>query len=168
MRCLSRRPEYLRARVAPSTEVVHGDVLRPETIRAPALEGVDTAYYLVHSMSSSRPFDEADRRGARVRRRGAGCRRAEDRLPGRARSRRASRRTSPAAQEVGRILRASGVPTIEFRASIVIGSGSALVRDDPRPRREAAGDGDAALGARAAQPIAIEDVLAYLARRARP
>ena len=47
----------------PTTEVVHGDVLQPETM-APALAGVDTVYYLVHSMSSSRPFDEADREAA--------------------------------------------------------------------------------------------------------
>ena len=65
-------------------------------------------------------------------------------------------------QEVGEILRASGVPTIELRASIVIGSGSAsfeMVRSlveklpvmvTPRWVRVLA------------QPIAIEDVLAYL------
>ena len=64
VRCLSRRPEYLRPSVAATTEVVRGDVLQPETI-APALVGVDTVYYLVHSMSSSRPFDEADRAAAR-------------------------------------------------------------------------------------------------------
>ena len=65
-------------------------------------------------------------------------------------------------QEVGEILRASGVPTIEFRASIVIGSGSAsfemiraLVEKLPvmvTPRWVRV----------RAQPIAIEDVLAYL------
>src|SRR5690606_12992585 len=65
-------------------------------------------------------------------------------------------------QEVGRILRESGVPTIEFRASIVIGSGSlsfemirALVRKLPvmiTPKWVGA----------LAQPIAIEDVTAYL------
>ena len=65
-------------------------------------------------------------------------------------------------QEVGEILRASGVPTIELRASIVIGSGSAsfemiraLVEKLPvmvTPRWVRV----------RAQPIAIEDVLAYL------
>ena len=65
-------------------------------------------------------------------------------------------------QEVGAILRSAGVPTIEFRASIVIGSGSAsyelvraLVENTPLfiapPWVETA-----------AQPIAIEDVLEYL------
>jgi len=65
-------------------------------------------------------------------------------------------------QEVADILRSSGVPTIEFRASIVIGSGSlsfemirALVQRLPVmicPRW---------VGVKA-QPIAVEDVIAYL------
>ena len=63
MRCLSRRPEYLEARVGPGTEVVRGDVSRPRTLR-PALEGVETAYYLVHSMGSGGSFVEADRKAA--------------------------------------------------------------------------------------------------------
>jgi uncharacterized protein YbjT (DUF2867 family) len=161
VRCLSRRPELLRHRVGPSTEVVEGDVLRPETLPA-ALAGVDAVYYLVHSMSSSRPFDEADRAAARA-------------FAAAAREARVSRviylgglgegDLSPhlaSRQEVGRILRESGVPTIELRASIVIGSGSASfdmlralverlpVMVTPRWVRVRT------------QPIAIEDVLAYL------
>ncbi len=161
VRCLSRRPEFLAGRVGPRTEVVLGDVLRPETI-APALAGVDTVYYLVHSMSSPRPFDEADREAARAfatAARAAGVRKiiylgglGEGELSAHLASR----------QEVGRILRESGVPTIEFRASIVIGSGSAsyeMIRSlverlpimvTPRWVRTLA------------QPIAIEDLLAYL------
>jgi uncharacterized protein YbjT (DUF2867 family) len=64
--------------------------------------------------------------------------------------------------EVGRILRESGVPTIEFRASIIIGSGSisfeivrSLVDRSPVlliPRWVVS----------RAQPLAVEDVLAYL------
>ena len=42
---------------------MRGDVLQPASI-GPALAGVDTVYYLVHSMSSSRPFDVADREAA--------------------------------------------------------------------------------------------------------
>ena len=65
-------------------------------------------------------------------------------------------------QEVGRILRESGVPTVEFRCSIVIGSGSAsfemlraLVERLPvmvTPRWVTT----------RTQPIAIEDVISYL------
>src|SRR6185369_5214455 len=64
--------------------------------------------------------------------------------------------------EVGRILRDSGVPTIEFRASIVIGSGSvsfelvrALVEKLPVMVTPSWVDTPT-------QPIAIEDLVAYL------
>ena len=161
VRCLSRRPDLVASRLAPGTEVVEGDLLRPESI-GPALEGVETAYYLVHSMGSRRQFDVEDRRAAAAfaaAAREAGIRRivylgglGHGELSGHLESR----------QEVGRILRASGVPTVEFRASIVIGSGSAsfeMLRNlvdrlpvmvTPRWVRMRA------------QPIAIEDVLAYL------
>jgi uncharacterized protein YbjT (DUF2867 family) len=161
VRCLSRRPEYLRARVAETTEVVAGDVLRPKTM-PPALVGVDTVFYLVHSMSSSRPFDAADREAARAfatAARDAGVRKVIY-LGGLGRGRLSAHLESR--QEVGEILRGSGVPTIELRASIVIGSGSAsfemvraLVEKLPvmvTPRWVRV----------RAQPIAIEDVLAYL------
>ena len=114
VRCLSRRPEVLEARVGPATEVVDGDVLDPRTIRA-ALDGVHTVYYLVHSMSSNRQFDEADREAAHAfvaAAQDAGIRKIVylgglghgNGLSGHLRSR----------QEVGEILRGSGVPTIEL------------------------------------------------------
>lgn len=161
VRCLSRRPEFLAGRVGPRTEVVQGDVLRPETI-PPALEGVETVYYLVHSMSSPRPFDEADREAARAfveAARTTGVRKIVY-LGGLGEGMLSSHLASR--QEVGRILRASGVPTVEFRAAIVIGSGSAsyeMIRSlverlpvmvTPRWVRSRT------------QPIAIEDLLAYL------
>jgi len=161
VRCLSRRPDYLRASVAATTEVVGGDVLQPGTI-APALVDVDTVYYLVHSMSSSRPFDEADRAAALAfgeAARLAGVRKVIY-LGGLGRGDLSAHLASR--QEVGEILRTSGVPTVEFRASIVIGSGSAsfemiraLVEKLPvmvTPRWVRV----------RAQPISIEDVLAYL------
>ncbi len=65
-------------------------------------------------------------------------------------------------QEVGRILRESGVPTVEFRASIVIGSGSlsfelvrALVEKLPVMVTPSWVDTPT-------QPIGIEDLVAYL------
>jgi uncharacterized protein YbjT (DUF2867 family) len=163
VRCLARRPEFLSERVAPGTEVVAGDVLQPETLSA-AFEGVDTAYYLIHSMSGADDFEARDRAGAEnfaTAAREAGVRRIvylggladeSQELSAHLRSR----------HEVGRILAASGVPTIEFRASIVIGSGSlsfemlsALVERLPvmvTPRWVRV----------RAQPIAINDLLAYL------
>jgi uncharacterized protein YbjT (DUF2867 family) len=63
VRCMVRRPEALSGRTAEQTEVVHGDVLEPDSLHE-ALEGVTVAYYLVHSMAASEPFAGADRRGA--------------------------------------------------------------------------------------------------------
>lgn len=165
VRCLARRPELLARRVCPRTRVVAGDVLRDETLPA-ALEGVDTAFYLIHSMASggSRRFEQEDRRAAESfgrAARAAGVRRIvylgalgdeQIELSPHLRSR----------HEVGRALRASGVPVLEFRASIVIGAGSlsfemirALVERLPvmvTPRWLRV----------IAQPIAIDDLLAYL------
>ncbi len=113
VRCLARHPEFLRGRVAPGTEVVGGDLTRPETLPA-ALRGVSTAYYLVHSMASGGSFAEEDRLAARAfaeAAREAGVGRivylgglgGREDLSGHLASR----------QEVGRILRHSGVPTLE-------------------------------------------------------
>jgi uncharacterized protein YbjT (DUF2867 family) len=162
VRCLARRPAELAPRLPPDAEVVAGDVLDPDTLPQ-ALAGVDTAFYLVHSMGSRGDFQEEDLRGAEnfVRAaRDAGVRRIIylGGLGGRT-------ELSPhlaSRQEVGRVLRRSGVTAIELRASIILGSGSlsfemirSLVERLPllvAPRWVA----------REAQPIAVDDVLAYL------
>ena len=125
VRCLARQPEFLRARVAVGTEIVAGDVLVSASLNQ-AMSGVDTAYYLVHSMQRGRDFSEQDRLAAQnfgAAARAVGVRRiiyvgglGDDRqeLSAHLRSR----------HEVGDVLRASGVPVLEFRASIIIGSGS--------------------------------------------
>ena len=162
LRCLSRHPEALSQRVAQTTQVVKGDVLDAASL-APTMAGVHTAYYLVHSMASANSFETEDRRAAlafAVAARDAGVQRiiylgglgSGSGLSAHLRSR----------QEVGRILRDSGVATIEFRAAIIIGSGSAsfemiraLVEKLPvmvTPRWVNT----------STQPIAIEDVIAYL------
>jgi uncharacterized protein YbjT (DUF2867 family) len=162
VRCLVRRPHNLRAPAGPDLEVVAGDVLGAESL-PPALQGIDTAYYLVHALAGGRNFVADELQGARnfaAAARRAGVRRViylGGLVPtGELSAHLASRR------EVGRILREEGPPTLELRASIVIGSGSlsfemirALVQKLPvmitpswtRCR---------------AQPIAIEDVVAYL------
>jgi len=162
LRCLARRPEYLRPRVAERTEVVAGDVLRPETL-LPALQDVHTAYYLIHSMASSRDYTANDRRGAEAFARAAreaGVRRIVY-LGGLGEGERLSRHLA-SRQEVVRILRQSGVPTVEFRASIVIGSGSlsfelvrALVEKLPAMVTPSWVDSPT-------QPIGIEDLVSYL------
>jgi uncharacterized protein YbjT (DUF2867 family) len=163
VRCLARRPEILLPRVPSGVEVERGDLLEADSLHS-ALTGVEAAYYLVHSMGATGNFEEQDRQAARnvgAAARSAGVRRiiylgglAEEgqHLSAHLRSR----------HEVGRTLRESGVPAIEFRASVIIGSGSlsfemirALVERLPvmvTPRWVRV----------TAQPIAIDDVLAYL------
>ena len=64
IRCLARRPEFLKARVGAGTEIVAGDVLDRHSLDE-AMREVTVAYYLVHSMGSSGSFEENDREGAR-------------------------------------------------------------------------------------------------------
>src|SRR5271157_4761789 len=163
VRCLARHPEFLRTRVAPYTEVVKGDCLDQASL-PPALAGVHTAYYLVHSMASSGKFEEEDRQAASnfaASARQAGVSRIIY-LGGLGAEGQALSAHLRSRQEVADILRSSGIPTVEFRASIVIGSGSlsfemirALVQRLPVmicPRWVDV----------KAQPIAVEDVIAYL------
>lgn len=163
VRCLSRRPEFLQSRVASQTEVVEGDVLERSTLKD-AMQGVHTAYYLVHSMGSAGGFEEEDRRGAQNftdAAKAAGLHRIVY-LGGLGESGRALSPHLRSRHEVGEVLRSSGVQVIEFRASIVIGSGSvsfemvrALVERLPvmiTPRWVSV----------PAQPIGIEDLLQYL------
>jgi len=163
VRCLGRRSEFLRPRVQAGTEVVSGDVFDVDSLRR-ALQGVDTAYYLVHSMDSGGEFEEADRRAAENFGRAAtdsGVRRIIY-LGGLGDETAQLSRHLRSRQDVGRVLRQCGVPVIELRASIIIGSGSlsfelvrALVERLPvmiTPRWVSV----------LAQPIAISDVLDYL------
>ena len=163
VRCLARRPEYLRPRVGPCTEVVAGDVLQGEGLSA-ALKGVDTAFYLIHSMGTGKDFEHEDRTAARnfaEAARQSGVRRIIY-LGGLGEKERQLSKHLRSRQEVGKILRESQAIVIEFRASIVIGSGSlsfelirALVQKLPVmlcPKWVET----------PSQPIAIEDLLSYL------
>ena len=164
LRCLARTPGKLRPLAQEKTEIVQGDVLDAASLEA-AMHGVDTAYYLVHLMSGSHDFENEDRRAAKNFARTAskaGVRRiiylgglGDDEDP----------ELSPhlrSRHEVGEILRNSGVETIEFRAGLVIGEGSlsfqlmkSLTDRLPVmicPRWLST----------PTQPIAIDDVLAYL------
>ena len=125
VRCLARRPAELIARVPAGVEVVAGDVL-DEASLPPALGGATAAFYLVHSMGARTGFEERDRSGAEAfarAARAAGVQRVVY-LGGLGGD---DAETSPhlrSRHEVGRILREQGPPTLELRASVVIGSGS--------------------------------------------
>jgi uncharacterized protein YbjT (DUF2867 family) len=111
----------------PDTRVVAADLLEPATL-APALDGIDVAYYLAHSMrAGERGFAERDRIAAENFARAAGQAGigqivylgglGED--DGDLSTHLSSR------QETGAELAAHGVPVTEFRAAVIIGSGSA-------------------------------------------
>ena len=162
VRVLVRQPSRLPPG-ASSAEVVQGDLLDSASMRG-VLDGVKTAFYLVHSMAAGAQFRELDHRaavtfGQEAARAGVerivylgGLGEDDETLSPHLRSR----------AETGEALRQSGVPVVELRASVVIGAGSlsfemiaALVERLPAmicPRW---------VGTRT-QPIAIDDVLAYL------
>jgi uncharacterized protein YbjT (DUF2867 family) len=179
-----RRPDAFRAKAerivretgaaaerlepAERLEIVQGDATDEASLAA-ACAGIDAAYWMVHSMESGVDFERADRLAAEqfaAAARAGGVRRIvylgglgadDDRLSAHLRSR----------HEVGAILRAgaasSSFDVIELRASIVIGPGSFsfdLVRTlvERLPVMICP-----AWLATPTQPIAIDDVVAYLA-----
>src|SRR5688500_14782065 len=67
VRCLVRDRERARELEEEGCELHKGDVLRPETLQG-AGDGVEVAYYLVHSMGrgGDAEFGERERRAART------------------------------------------------------------------------------------------------------
>lgn len=163
VRAIARRPEFLAARAPAGVEVVRGDALEPASLTA-ALEGCDAAFYLVHSMGSPGSFEDDDRRAAENFAAAAaaahlkrivylgGLGDEHEQLSAHLASR----------HETGRILRSGAVPTVELRASVVIGSGS-LSFEMVRALTERLPFMITPSWVRVpAQPIAIADLVAYL------
>ena len=161
VRALSRRPERLAAR--DGVEPFRGDVNDRASLDG-AFAEIDAAYYLVHSLDDSGSFEETERRAAETFAEAAaaagvgrivylgGLAHGSDLSP-HLRSR----------LDVGSALRSGRVPVVEFRASVVLGSGSAsyeLIRSlvEHVPALAA----PSWLETRT-QPIALDDVVAYLA-----
>jgi uncharacterized protein YbjT (DUF2867 family) len=127
LRCLSRNPERLAGRPWPGVELVKGDVSSPEELGI-ALQGVTQAYYLVHAMGEDRPdFRGRDLRQARNF--AEACMKAGvQRIIylgglGDPKGHRSDHLASR--HEVGEALGSTGVPVLEFRAAVIVGSGSA-------------------------------------------
>lgn len=164
VRAASRRLEALEARSWTGVECVATDALSAGSLDA-ALHGIEVAYYLVHSMAAGADFPAIDRQAA-ANFRDAAARCGVRRIiylgglqpAGTASSHMASR------GETGEVLRQGSVPVTELRAGIVIGPGSAafeVIRDlvfhlpvMVTPRWVSS----------RSQPIALDDVLEYLAR----
>lgn len=162
VRCLMRTPGKLTD-AGPKTSVFQGDVLVRSSMWS-AFKGVDTAYFLVHMLHERQDFESKEIEAAEnfaFMARDAGVKRIiylgalgneNDDLSPHLQSR----------QDVGHALRKSGVPTLELRASIVIGKGSLsfeMIRDLTErlpfmvtPRWVST----------VAQPISINNLLDYL------
>ena len=126
VRCLVRDESRLQGRAwRAEVELIEGDVLRPESLTG-AMNGCAIAFYLVHSLGAGSDFSERDVQGARnfgaaaisagigriVYLGGLGDPATE--LSAHLRSR----------HQTGDALRESGVPVTEFRAGVIVGSGS--------------------------------------------
>ncbi len=164
VRCLARNPERLKARRwYGQVEIVAGDVTRPETLPA-AMDGVQAAYYLVHSMAAGHGYHRIDLDSARnfasaAKDAGAehiiylgGLANPEEKLALHLRSR----------IESGEALREAGVPVTEFRAGVIVGPGSVsfeMIRFIAEQFPVMVGPNWLR---RRSQPIATDDVLAYL------
>ncbi|HKG53751.1 MAG TPA: NmrA family NAD(P)-binding protein [Anaerolineales bacterium] len=126
VRCLARNPLRLKGRSwSRDVEVVQGDVTVPSTLHA-ALEGVHTAYYLIHNMTHGHGYTALELDSARAFVSAAeaagvehiiylgGLADPEQHIAPHMRSR----------IETGRVLREGTVPVTEFRAGVIAGSGS--------------------------------------------
>lgn len=126
VRCLARDPRRLQGRSwSRAVEVVQGDVTIPSTLPA-VLEGVHTAYYLVHNMTHGHGYTSLELDSARSFASAAeqacvehiiylgGLADPEQHIAPHMRSR----------IETGRVLREGKVPVTEFRAGVIAGSGS--------------------------------------------
>lgn len=126
VRCVVRHPDRLAGRDWPGVEIMQGDLV--DALALPAvLEGIDVAYYLVHSMAEGETFRErdwlmADNFGRAAAQAGVG---RIIYLGGLGRSEEVHSRHLVSRHEVGRTLAAAGVPVAEFRAAVIVGSGSA-------------------------------------------
>ena len=165
VRCLVRDQNRLAAYAwSGSVEVMVGDVLDATSLD-PAFQQVSVIYYLVHSMSNpTGDFSELDRQAARnvgdVARRfgvdrivylgGLGERGEEQSAHLKSR------------HEVGDVLRESGVPVTEFRAAVIVGAGSLSFEMIHHLANRLPVMICPQWVVTRTQPIAVEDVLAYL------
>ena len=132
VRAAARHRAVLAARGWQGAELVAADALQPETLKA-ALDGVDVAFYLVHSMAAGRDFPDLDKQAAQnfV----AAAEQADvsriiylgGLIPDNPKSTHLKSRAL-----TGDILRQGSIPVTEIRAGMIVGPGSAayeVIRD---------------------------------------
>lgn len=169
VRILARDPGRLLGRPwLNKVEIVQGDVLKPETLPA-AMQDLSAAYYLVHSLSDTTDFRKRDLSAARNfghAAKQAGVSRIIY-LGGLGNPDADLSKHLSSRQETGAALREAGVPVTEFRAAIIVGSGS-LSFEIIRTMTERV---PVMICPRwvytRIQPIAIPDVLSYLVKALR-
>lgn len=132
VRASGRNRKVLEARDWAGVELAEADALQPASLPA-VLAGIDTAYYLVHSMAAGRNFGSLDLQAAEnfaAAAAQAGVRRIVylgGLIPADADSEHLVSR-----RDTGERLRAGRVPVTEIRAGIIVGPGSAayeVIRD---------------------------------------
>ncbi|MFF1735411.1 NAD(P)H-binding protein, partial [Streptomyces sp. NPDC058247] len=172
VRCLARTPAKLRDHPwAGDVDIVRGDVMDSKSVGA-AMEGVDVAYYLVHALGTGQSFERTDREAARIF--GEQARTADvgrivylgGLTPAGVRAEELSPHLRSRA-EVGRVLLDSGVPTTVLRAAVIIGSGSASFEMLRYLTERLPVMVTPSWVRTRIQPIAVRDVLRYLAGSAR-
>lgn len=164
-RCMARRPGSAGAKDLEEAgcEVVEGDVLKPATL-GPALDGIGVAYYLVHSMGrgGDGDFEEMDRRGAENFARAASEAGVSQIVYlgglGEGRSKHLRSR-----QETAEALASTGVPVTYLRAAVVLGGGSESFQTVYHLIRRLPAMVTPKWTKTRTQPIAVEDVISYLA-----
>ncbi len=126
VRCMVRDPMRLQGRPWQNdVEIVAGDMLQPDSL-APAMHGVTAAYYLVHSLAGGSDYHQRDLAAARnfgAMAKAAGIERIIF-LGGLAEAAPGLSEHLRSRQQTGDSLRDSGVPVTEFRAGVIVGSGS--------------------------------------------
>jgi uncharacterized protein YbjT (DUF2867 family) len=126
IRCLARDPTPMkRYSWRSDVEIIAGDVLKPDTL-VPAMQSVSAAYYLVHSMSAGSDFHQRDLIAAHnfgTTAQNAGVERIIF-LGGLAETTSNLSEHLRSRLQTGEALRSTGIPLTEFRAGVIVGSGS--------------------------------------------
>ncbi len=162
--CLARSPLKLANRSwADEVEILEADLIASTDLEA-TLDGCDVAYYLVHSMGGGSGFESDDlvaaRRFARAAK-AAGVERIIY-LGGLGSDDEELSRHLASRHDVGDVLASEGVPVIEFRAAVIIGSGSVSFEMLRHLTQVLPAMTTPKWVRTRCQPIAIRDVLSYL------